>query len=57
MSRRTNYHYDDLEDEDDSVAELHSKVKLLKTVSIQSVPSCYIMEIRRKLLIPSIHLK
>lgn len=37
MSRRTNHHYDNLDDddEDDSVYQLRSKVNLLKTVSIQ----------------------
>lgn len=35
MSRRTNYHYDDVDDGDESITELHSKVKLLKDVSIR----------------------
>lgn len=34
MSRRTNYHYDDVDDDDENIIELHSKVKLLKDVSI-----------------------
>lgn len=36
MSRRTNYHYDGIEeddDEDEHVTALHNKVKILKDVS------------------------
>lgn len=34
MSRRTNYHYDELdEDEDENFNQLRSKVKVLKEVS------------------------
>lgn len=38
MSRRTNFHFDDgginEDEEDESIMQLHSKVKLLKTVSM-----------------------
>lgn len=36
MSRRTNYHYETLDDEEDEdINQLRSKVDLLKTVSIR----------------------
>lgn len=45
MSRRTNFHYDEVDDDDEDVTQLRSKVKLLKEVSITSSPRLDIIRI------------
>lgn len=55
MSRRTNYHYENVEDDDDDdINQLRSKVNLLKTVSIincwknyEILPICYSLKTKK----------